>query len=44
MRNSKEMVLLCEVIMGRVLGDDVRDKRRLDLINFPSHWRILAFT
>lgn len=43
MRNSKDIVLLCEVNMGSLLEDDVRDKRRLDFINFTSPWRILAF-
>ena len=42
-RNSKDIVLLCEVNVGRLLGDGVRDKRRPDFINFTSPWRILAF-
>ena len=42
-RNSRDIVLLCEVNLGRLLGDDVRDKRRLDFMNFTNAWRILVF-
>lgn len=29
--------------LGRLLGDDVRDNRRLDFMNFTNAWRVLAF-